>query len=388
MPEPLTRRVFVAGMAVFASSAGSRPVWPQPIAKPGSDGFVLLRAGEAMGPTLRVRRGDELRVRLINDSNRPAAIHWHGCRIANAIDGAPGLTRPPVMPGASLDYRFRSNDAGTFWYQPALSLAGERFAGPSGALVVTETERVAVDQDLLFFLAAGAPVAAPTIKVASNDRLRLRLVNATSEPLTLRLERQRLVVVALDGQPAEPLSTRDGRLGLGPGNRADVMVDVALAADERAELTIEGVAPRLIATLVGDYAGTRHGPWAEPGPLPGNPLPHHMNLAAALRIALPLPGSRTATPDRDTPAPLFAVKRGRAVVLAMTNSGDASIPVHIHGHVFRLLDRLDDGWKPFWLDTITVAPSETTRVALIADNPGRWLIEAGAAAVAWFEVTD
>jgi FtsP/CotA-like multicopper oxidase with cupredoxin domain len=113
-----------------------------------------------------------------------------------------------------------------------------------------------------------------------------------------------------------------------------------------------------------------------------------MNLAAALRITLPLPDSRAAAPDGTRRAPLFAVKRGRAVVLALANSGDASIPVHIHGHAFRLLDRLDDGWKPFWLDTIPVAPSETTRVAFIADNPGRWLIEGGAAAVAWFDVTD
>jgi hypothetical protein len=28
--------------------------------------------------------------------------------------------------------------------------------------------------------------------------------------------------------------------------------------------------------------------------------------------------------------------------------------VHVHGHAFRLLDRLDDGWKPFWLATVLV----------------------------------
>ncbi|MGB6752908.1 MAG: multicopper oxidase domain-containing protein [Xanthobacteraceae bacterium] len=49
--------------------------------------------------------------------------------------------------------------------------------------------------------------------------------------------------------------------------------------------------------------------------------------------------------------------------------------IHLHGHSFRLLDALDDGWKPFWLDTMPVAPGGKARIALVADNPGKWLIE-------------
>ncbi len=55
------------------------------------------------------------------------------------------------------------------------------------------------------------------------------------------------------------------------------------------------------------------------------------------------------------------------------------------GHVIELLDKLDDGWKPFWLDTVAAAPEGITRVAFVADNPGKWLIESQTAA-AWFEV--
>ena len=40
-----------------------------------------------------------------------------------------------------------------------------------------------------------------------------------------------------------------------------------------------------------------------------------------------------------------------------------------------LLDALDDGWKPFWLDTILCLPRQTTRVAFVADNPGKWLLD-------------
>jgi len=63
------------------------------------------------------------------------------------------------------------------------------------------------------------------------------------------------------------------------------------------------------------------------------------------------------------------------------------------GHHFRLLDRLDDGWKPFWVDTIVAATRETVRIAFIADNPGKWAIDCGPlgrrqdGTAGWFEVT-
>ena len=72
--------------------------------------------------------------------------------------------------------------------------------------------------------------------------------------------------------------------------------------------------------------------------------------------------------------PLFAVKRGRAVTLAIRNTSGHPRVMHLHGHSFRLLDRLDDGWKPYWMDTLVVA-DQVERIAFVADNPGKWLIE-------------
>jgi FtsP/CotA-like multicopper oxidase with cupredoxin domain len=89
--------------------------------------------------------------------------------------------------------------------------------------------------------------------------------------------------------------------------------------------------------------------------------------------------------------PLFSVKRGRTVVLGFKNSGEPMV-LHLHGHAVRLLDNLDDGWKPFWLDTFVVA-QQPMRIAFVADNPGKWLISArplrpdDAGLATWFEVT-
>jgi FtsP/CotA-like multicopper oxidase with cupredoxin domain len=97
--------------------------------------------------------------------------------------------------------------------------------------------------------------------------------------------------------------------------------------------------------------------------------------------------------DGHSGQPLFTVKRGRTVMLALANRTAFSHAMHVHGHHFRLLDRLDDGWKPFWLDTVVVPSQQTWRIAFVADNPGKWMLhchmlehqETGMAA--WFEVS-
>ena len=68
-------------------------------------------------------------------------------------------------------------------------------------------------------------------------------------------------------------------------------------------------------------------------------------------------------------------------------------PFHLHGHVFRLLHPFDDGWEPYFLDTVQVPENRTLRIAFNADNPGKWLIAStvlerfDAGLWTWFEVT-
>jgi FtsP/CotA-like multicopper oxidase with cupredoxin domain len=77
-----------------------------------------------------------------------------------------------------------------------------------------------------------------------------------------------------------------------------------------------------------------------------------------------------------TVAPAFRIKTGRTVVLSLINRAPTTSVFHLHGHHFRHLDRLDDGWKPFWLDTIAIDAGQTQRIAFAADYAGRWLLEA------------
>ncbi len=406
-----TRRNVLIGScgAIAALAAKAR-------AEIAPDGFLVLRAarlagasepsalafaGAVPGPIIRARRGEEVKVRLVNALEEPTAIHWHGVHVPNAMDGTPPLT-PAIAPGASFDYRFVALDAGTFLYRA--SFAGQQERGLYGALIVTEPQPPTVDRDevLVFADAAasktsGEPVRATVngapradIAVRQNERLRLRFVNASpAQPMRARIPGHRVIVMALDGEPAEPFSSRDSAIMLASGGRADVFVDATATLGTIApiEFAHQGGADTLVR-LVYDGGSAAHAtPLGEPSPLPANPLPSRIDLARALRVTVPiLPAAANAEPQR-----LFAVERGRSVVMALAGGASAAT-VHVHGHHFRLLDRLDDGWKPYWLDTMIVFPSETHRIAFVADNPGRWLIEQRAlegstSAAAWFAVS-
>jgi FtsP/CotA-like multicopper oxidase with cupredoxin domain len=364
--------------------------------------------GATPGPQIRRRQGEELKARLVNGLPDPTTIHWHGIRLPAAMDGTPNISQPPVSPGQSFDYRFTLPDAGTFWYRAPQDPAHPAGRGLYGALIVDERVKPDVDRDILLMIddwwlgpdgAIGREgthltvngVPAFDIAVRANERVRLRLVNASAgRPVALRLDRHRAIVMAIDGQPAQPFTASAGRVVLGPGNRIDLFVDMTMQPGEAAPLVAESHRDKTIARLVYEPgAPARAAVRDEAPPLPDNPLPQKMDFAGAQRVDYAV----DAAPNGNAAQPLFSVKRGRTVMLAFDNRSDLNHVVHLHGHSFRLLDRLDDGWKPFWLDTLALPPRQIWRVAFVADNPGKWILEdrmiggAGTTVTPWFAVT-
>ncbi|MEU8823642.1 multicopper oxidase family protein [Streptomyces sp. NPDC048636] len=70
------------------------------------------------GQEIRVTAGDTLALTLTNNLPQPTSLHWHGIRLRNDMDGAPGLTQRPVGTGTAYDYRFTAAHPGTYWVHP------------------------------------------------------------------------------------------------------------------------------------------------------------------------------------------------------------------------------------------------------------------------------
>ena len=404
LPLPLVAQT--AGFRVITARTGTANL------RGGDAGPTPIRGfeGTVPGPLLRVKRGEELEVRLVNELVTDMSVHWHGVRVPNAMDGVPGLTQAAVAPGDSFDYRFTPPDAGTYWY-----FAPSRFIEDRalyGVLIVDEAERVDVDGDIALMLDAwtlgadGRPDpngtthftanGLPTVDISvnTNERLRLRLLNASRDRLlTVRVDRHTATVVAIDGQHAEPFPARDSRVALPPGNRVDLFIDATLAPESTAPIFIgldDREAP--LARLIYGSAPGRDAARPDAKPLPENPLPQRMNFAAAIKLDVALDDPRYRPAVGSFGRPLFTTAPRQSVIIGFKNTTNHAQVVHLHGHSARLLDALDDGWKPYWLDTVLAPPQRTTRIAFVADNRGKWLIESqvlrGDSGIrTWFEVT-
>jgi len=350
----------------------------------------------------------------------PVVLNWRG------IDGVatfePLLARSPLAASASDKFQLPLRHAGTSLCDVALLGDGAARSSRALPLIVSETEPVAVDRDEVFLIegwrlksdgsaiAPGLDPAGTTavytvngqlsrdITVRGRERLRLRFINALPRHvIALKIEGHDVTVAALDGQPAEPFLARGGAFALAPGGRADVFVDVTPGSGTTPIMMHDGEAARPIARLlVPDEAPIRAAMLPAATALPSNGMPAHLDLKNALRVDLPFGGGQK---DWLRPAsftagstPAFRVKPGRVVVLSLINRATTTAVFHLHGHHFRLLDRLDDGWKPFWLDTIAIDAGQTQRIAFAAEYAGRWLMETAEASwsapklLRWFSV--
>jgi len=433
-PIALTRRSLLAGAggaliaplmphATFAQALTALELQAKPgplIVRPGINSEAGTLHSAQKGP-LRFNRGDEIDVQIVNQLPGPIVLN---CRGINAVSGiAPLLDRKPVATGGKDSFKLMMRSAGTSYVDMRLLGDGQTLPSQVRSMVVQETDPVEVDRDEVllvedFRITAAGKLLAPgvdpkdaagmflanrkalhDIPVKTNERLRLRLINGSQRSvIALKFEDQDVRVMAIDGQPAEPFPARNNQVVLAPGTRIDVFLDIIRTAGTVSAILLhDGKDIRKIGQLVTlKDPPLRAAPMQAVTPLPSNGLPIQIDLKSAMRLDLNL-----GTPDTGwikpfdlgpSTAPAFKAKSGKPVVLTLKNNAAIPAVLQVHGHHFRLLDKLDDGWKPFWLDTLALDPGQTQRIAFVAHNPGRWLLEsfttdwASPRLVRWYEV--
>ncbi|HET6774413.1 MAG TPA: multicopper oxidase family protein [Acidimicrobiales bacterium] len=113
-----------------------------PVVKTIGDDRVRMLAynGSIPGPTLRVPQGAEISVRVRNNADVDATVHWHGLRLDNEYDGVPFETQAPIPLGGEFTYRLRFPDAGLYWYHPHIREDYGLDMGLYGNIVVAPAE--------------------------------------------------------------------------------------------------------------------------------------------------------------------------------------------------------------------------------------------------------
>src|SRR6202171_6729620 len=71
--------------------------------------------GTSPGPLLRMREGKPVTVEVINDTDVPELVHWHGLFIPPEVDGVEEESTPIVPPHGRIWYQFVPRPAGSRW---------------------------------------------------------------------------------------------------------------------------------------------------------------------------------------------------------------------------------------------------------------------------------
>ncbi|MFO1059585.1 MAG: multicopper oxidase family protein [Dongiaceae bacterium] len=399
---------------------------------------TLGYADDTTLPVIRMRRGQWLRAVLRNQLAEHTTVHWHGLRIANAMDGVPYLTQAPVLPGESFVYEIEPPDCGTFFFHPHCDTVGQLGRGLAGVLIVEGDAAAPFDADLVCAYRdwriddAGRFTPLMTDKGASSSGTfgRVRTVNDAVQPVLavpangdvrvrfLNLDMTRLIdlgveggtawVIATDGNPIDPVPLDSWRLGPAmrldlalrapaePGGTLRLMNYYAAAPVPMAALRAEG--PPLARPAFAPVPLRRSG---VPVPAAAGALSFPLQLGAAGAPALPPDlaaleaqglkvadalclSSRTfwalngqpwpSLTSGHLPPPLARFERGRTYRVEIANLTPHPHPIHLHGHSFQVLSSSQRRILPHLADTTLVLPKERVTIAFVADNPGDWML--------------
>ena len=389
--------------------------------------------GSYLGPTIRCRAGDHITLRVKNSLSEPTTVHWHGLHIPARSDGGPHQV---IAPGSVWETTFDvKQKAALCWYHSHLmGRTGEQvLQGLAGLFLIEDDEskslglpvNYGVDdipliiQDRRFqrngrfdYLSSMHDVmmgykgdvilvngtATPHL-VLPQQRTRFRVLNGSNSRIyTLgRDDGADLVIVGSDGSLLEQ-PARQRRLRLGPGERAELLID--MQTDQRVRLMSY---PDVVKT-------SQMGPGMMMGGMSGNsetfpvielraakfetadrPIPTKLvkvpswtaTQAARTRtftldmamMGMGMGGmmgrggmggsmginGRTMSMDRID----FQVPLGSIEIWEIRNTTPLTHPFHIHGIQFRVLDR--DGAPPLQhelglKDTVLVDSGSVVRV--------------------------
>jgi FtsP/CotA-like multicopper oxidase with cupredoxin domain len=275
--------------------------------------------GTAPGPVLRMREGRPVSVDVINATDTPELVHWHGMLIPPEVDGTEEEGSPLVEPHGRRRFQLTPGPAGSRWYHSHAMAMDDlhkgAYTGQFGFVFVDNgNDPGQYDQELFlalrdwepFFTGAmddeddnthdgpllekpavlntdpdGLEVGSMTysindkslgsgdpIRVRQGQRLLIHFLNASAiENRRIALAGHKMKVIALDGNSVPTPQMLDS-VFLGAGERADVLIEM-----NNPGIWILGGTEKPIREsglgVILEYAGQHMQPqWIDPPPSP------------------------------------------------------------------------------------------------------------------------
>jgi FtsP/CotA-like multicopper oxidase with cupredoxin domain len=234
--------------------------------------------GTAPGPVLHLKEGKPVTIEVINDTDTPELVHWHGLTIPAEVDGTEESGTPVVPAHGRRRYTFTPAPSGTRWYHShAMAMADLHkgaYTGQFGFLYIepSSLREVAFDQQhflalrdwepfftssmddddddtksgpqpekpaVLNTMANGFEVNSTTysindkslgagepLRVKQGQRHLFHLLNASAiENRRIAFAGHKFRIIALDGNPVPTPADVDS-IFLGAGERVDAIVEM------------------------------------------------------------------------------------------------------------------------------------------------------------------
>jgi len=252
-----------------------------------------------------------------------------------------------------------------------------------------------IDVSYAGYLVNGRPPFDPwTHALRPGARARLRLINGSgSSYFRIAIDGVALEVIEADGSRVVPVTVDD--LVLSTAQRCDVIVALpesgsyalraAALGDDKGALAVlhtPDVQPK-VADRRATFSGRTlrdsdlRAPWDTVIP-DGPRRTFKVVLSGNMRAYLwMMNGNSWPEPyaefgHDEAKESFYEVQRGDIVRFDFVNETPMAHPMHLHGHVFRVLDDGRDRPDAPIRDTVTVWPKGKTSIEFLANNPGHW----------------
>lgn len=371
--------------------------------------------GNLLGPTLRMRHGENVSIAVSNSIDETTTVHWHGMHVPALMDGGPHQT---IAKNETWVAQFTVlNEAAMVWYHPHThgKTGSQVYRGLAGLIIVDDdiSDNTALPRDygiddipLVIQDRRINPDGSLAYMTVMSDKMGMKgdhiIVNGVENPL-FKAPAQWVRFRILNGSNARiynlgfsdersfyRIGTDGGYLErpmevkrqiLAPGERIDVVVD--FSADLSSALSIKSYSSELPGSMMGGGM-SMDALDSEDFEI----LSIQVDRVAVNEVALPSVLTSVELLSADAPDRVFTLERSAGVftingkafdskridervsvgateIWEVINNNGMPHPFHVHAEFFQILSRdgvavkeVDFGWK----DTVLLNPFETVRI--------------------------